>query len=161
MKCNIQVLFDMATASYPSILQNISSYLSQSMIPLCYKKPELMPEELMQVLNHMSSRYCIVSSFPEELEEEQLYVDLHMEKSDEMGVTYLQGRFQVFVGQIEKQVIEDVFYIILNPGRQIEALNRQLFMYGQPIEGKLYPQSRKPAGLVNHPEPAPVRVMNM
>lgn len=161
MKCNIQVLFDMTAVSYPSLLQNISSYMSQSMVPHCYKEPELMPQELIQVLNHMINGYCMVSSSPEELEEEQLYVGLHMEKSGELGITYLQGSFRVFISQIDKPVIEDVFYIILNQEQQVEALNRQLFVYGQPTEIKLYPPSRKPATIANHPKVGQVTVMNM
>lgn len=162
MNCRIQVLFDMAaTASHPSIMKSIISYMDRSMVPWCYKKPELLPEEINNVLNNMANGYHIIDSISEDLDEQQLYVDLQMEKSDEMGVAYLQGRFRVFVIQTEEPVIEDVFNIIISPGPQLEALNRQLFLYGETVDCKLYPSNKKPVGFTSHKSRSQVCMVNV
>lgn len=162
MNCRIQVLFDMAaTASHPSIMKSIISYMDRSMVPVCYKKPELLPEEIKGVLNNMANGYHIIDSISEDLDEQQLYVDLQMEKSDEMGVAYLQGRFRVFVIQTEEPVIEDLFNIIIGPGPQLEALNRQLFLYGETIDCKLYPHRKKPAAVSTHQRLPQVSMVNL
>ena len=83
MQYNIQVLFDMEiTASHPSIPKNIITYMNRSMVPQCYKKPELLPVEISRVLNNRNSRYHIMDSAPQELDNKQLFVELQMEKSD-------------------------------------------------------------------------------
>ncbi|MGS0763190.1 hypothetical protein [Syntrophomonas curvata] len=152
MNCRIQVLFEMAaTAAHPSIMKSIISYMDRNMVPLCYKKPELLAQEINGVLNNMTNGYHIINSVPENLEEQQLYIDLQMEKSDEMGVVYLQGRFRVFVIQTEEPVIEDVFNIIASPGPQLEALNRQLYLYGETLDRKLFPGSKKTRLASSHP----------
>lgn len=161
MKCRTQVLFDMvATALHPSVMRSIIAYMERSMIPICYKKPELLPEEINRVLNNMASGYQVVNSFPVKLDEQQLYVDLQMEKSDEMGVVYLYGRFRVFVTQKDEPVIEDVFNIIVSPGLQLEALNRQLYLYGEIIASKFYPPGKKPTAASRHSNSASVSLVN-
>ena len=144
MHYSIQVLFDMeVTASHPSIPKNIISYMNRSMVPLCYKKPELLPVEISRALNNKNSRYHIMDSVPQELDDSQLFVELEMEKSDELGIMYLHGSFKVFVSRIENPIIEDVFHIILNQGSRVEGLNRQLYLNGEPVDYKLYPRSKK------------------
>ena len=144
MQYSMQVLFDVeVTASHPSIHKNIISYMNRSTVPLCYKKPELLPVEISRALNNKNSRYRIMDSFPQELDDRQLFVDLEMEKSDELGVMYLNGRFKAFVGRMENPIIEDVFYIILNQGSRVEALNRRVYLNGESVDYKLYPHSKK------------------
>ena len=144
MQYNIQVLFDMEiTASHPSIPKNIITYMNRSMVPQCYKKPELLPVEISRVLNNRNSRYHIMDSVPQELDNKQLFVELQMEKSDELGVMYLHGRFKVFVSRMENPLIEDVFHIVLNQGSRVEALNRQVYLNGESVDYKTYPRSKK------------------
>jgi hypothetical protein len=143
---NIQVLFDMEiTASHPSIPKNIITYMNRSMVPQCYKKPELLPVEISRVLNNRNSRYHIMDSVPQELDNKQLFVELQMEKSDELGVMYLHGRFKVFVSGMENPLIEDVFHIVLNQGSRVEALNRRVYLNGESVDYKVYPHSKKQA----------------
>ena len=144
MQYNIQVLFDMEiTASHPSIPKNIITYMNRRMVPQCYKKPELLPVEISRVLNNRNSRYHIMDSAPQGLDNKQLFVELQMEKSDELGVMYLHGRFKVFVSRMENPLIEDVFHIVLNQGSRVEALNRQVYLNGESVDYKTYPRSKK------------------
>ncbi len=144
MQYNIQVLFDMEiTASHPSIPKNIITYMNRSMVPQCYKKPELLPVEISRVLNNRNSRYHIMDSVPQELDNKQLFVELQMEKSDELGIMYLHGRFKVFVSRMENPLIEDVFHIVLNQGSRVEALNRQIYLNGESVDYKTHPRSKK------------------
>ncbi len=144
MQYNIQVLFDMEiTASHPSIPKNIITYMNRSMVPQCYKKPELLPVEISRVLNNRNSRYHIMDSVPQELDNKQLFVELQMEKSDELGVMYLHGTFKVFVSRMENPLIEDVFHIVLNQGSRVEALNRRVYLNGESVDYKTYPRSKK------------------
>lgn len=144
MQYSIQVLFDMeTTASHPSIPKSIISYMNRSMVPQCYKKPELLPVEISRVLNNRNGRYHIMDSVPRELDDRQLFVDLEMEKSDGLGVTYLHGRFKVFVSRMENPIIEDVFHVILNQGARVEALNRRVYLNGESVDYKVYPRSNK------------------
>ncbi|MDD3271339.1 MAG: hypothetical protein WC109_04330 [Syntrophomonadaceae bacterium] len=144
MQYSIQVLFDTeVTASHPSIPKNIISYINRYMVPLCYKKPELLPVEISRALNNRNSRYHIMDSVPQELDDSQLFVDLEMEKSDELGVMYLHGRFKVFVSRMENPIIEDVFHIILNQGSRVEALNRRVYFNGELVDYKPYPRSKQ------------------
>jgi hypothetical protein len=82
---------------------------------------------------------------PQELDDKQLYVDLQMEKSDELGVMYLYGKFKVFVSRMENPIVEDVFHIILNQGSRVEALNRRVYLNGESVDYKLYPRNKKQA----------------
>jgi len=84
-----------------------------------------------------------MDSVPRELEDRQLFVDLEMEKSDGLGVTYLHGRFKVFVSRMENPIIEDVFHVILNQGSRVEALNRRVYLNGESVDYKVYPRSNK------------------
>lgn len=144
MQYSIQVLFDMEiTASHPSIPKNIIAYMNRSMVPQCYKKPELLPVEISRVLNNRNSGYHIMDSVPQELDDKQLFIDLQMEKSDELGVMYLHGRFKVFVSRMENPVIEDVFHVILNQGSRVEALNRRVYLNGESVDYKVYPHTKK------------------
>ncbi|HBQ26767.1 MAG TPA: hypothetical protein DD791_10280 [Syntrophomonas sp.] len=146
MQYSIQVLFDMEiTASHPSIPKSIITYINRSMVPQCYKKPELLPMEISRILNNRSSRYHIMDVVPQELDDKQLYVDLQMEKSDELGVMYLYGKFKVFVSRMENPIVEDVFHIILNQGSRVEALNRRVYLNGESVDYKLYPRNKKQA----------------
>lgn len=144
MRYSIQVLFDIEIrASHPSISESIITYMNRSMVPPCYKQPELLPVEISRVLNNRSGSYHIMDSVPQGLDDKQLYVDLQMEKSDELGVMYLHGRFKVFVSRMENPIIEDVFHIILNQGCRLEALNRQVYLNGGSVYYKVYPHSKK------------------
>lgn len=144
MQYNIQVLFDMEiTASHPSIPKSIITYMNRSMVPQCYQKPELLPVEISRVLNNRNGRYHIMDSIPQKLDDKQLFVDLQMEKSDELGVMYLHGRFKVFVSRMENPLIEDVFHIILNRGSRVEALNRRVYLNGESVDYNTYPRSKK------------------
>lgn len=150
MNSRIQVLFETAaTAARSAIMKSIISYMDGNMVPLCYKKPETLPQEIGKVLNDMALAYHIINFVPADLDEQQLYIDLQMDKSDEMGVVYLRGCFRVFVIQTEEPVMEDVFNIIVGPGPQLEAVNRQLSLYGEIIACKLFPFGKKPPVSVN------------
>lgn len=150
MNSRIQVLFEtVATAARSAIMKSIISYMDGNMVPLCYKKPETLPQEIGKVLNDMALGYHIVDFVPADLDEQQLYIDLQMDKSDEMGVVYLRGHFRVFVIQAEEPAMEDVFNIIIGPGSQLEAVNRQLSLYGETMACKLFPLGQKPGATTN------------
>jgi hypothetical protein len=144
LQYKIGVLFDLeVAASHPSIPASIISYINRSLVPLCYKKPELLPTEISQILNNRNNRYHIMGAIPQELDDRQLFVDLQMEKSDELGIVYLHGRFKVFVNTMEKPTIEDVFHVILNQDSRMEALNRRVYLNGESVDYKVYPRSKK------------------
>lgn len=140
MQPNIYVLFNMVgKASHSSIIRGLLNYLDQELVPPYYRDPQCFAGEMNRVLKNLATGYLVLEEMPKNLNGKQLLLTLEVEHSDGDEALSLQGNFRVFAEQTNEPLLEEIFRVIFKLDGRPDTLNRDLYLYGEPIDSKVYP----------------------